>query len=179
MLDLETRLLNEQYGCRYSTLMPVTVFGPNDNFDLESGHVIGALIHKCFLAKKENKPLEVWGSGQAVRQFVFAKDVAKLLVLALNSFQGPETIVVAPDSGITIRELALKIAKVMDFKGEIRFNPDKPEGQYKRVVQSSVFPRTFPDFRFTPLEEGLHETVQWFTQYQASLDFSAKKAVNK
>ena len=162
MLDVQTRVLYQQDGCPFSTLTPVTMYGPNDNWDLEEGHVIGSLIHKCFLAKEEAKALEVWGSGKAVRQFVFSSDVARILLQALESFHGPQTVVMTPDSGITIAELAKLIAETMSFKGPLLFNADRPEGQRVRVIQSRKFSSQFPGFRFTPLEEGLKETVEWY-----------------
>ena len=89
------------------------MYGPNDNFDLDDGHVIGSLIHRCWLAKREKTPLVVWGSGEAVRQFVFAKDVARLMVAALTTETTPETVIIAPDAGVTIRMLAQLIAKTI------------------------------------------------------------------
>lgn len=165
MLDIQTRLLWGQYGSKFSSLTPVTLYGPNDDWDLEGGHVVASLIHKCLLAQAHNKPLEVWGSGQAVRQFVFAPDMARLLLKALDSFSGPDTVVVAADLGITIAALARFIAKVMNFQGPIVFNPERPEGQKVKVIQSHRFSRDFPGFTFTPLEEGLRVTTQWFSEH--------------
>ena len=165
MLDVQTQLLWEQYGCKFSTLTPVTMYGPNDNWDLEGGHVIGSLIHKCFLAKQLNKSFEVWGSGKAVRQFVFSSDVARILLQALDAFEGPGTVIVAPDSGIAIAELAKIIAQAMKFRGEIVFNTHRPEGERIKVIQSREFSHRFPDFTFTPLEEGIRVTVDWFLEH--------------
>ena len=164
MLDIQTKLLAEQYDCQFSTITPVSIYGPQDNWDLEEGHVIGSLIHKCFLAKQHHKALEVWGSGEAVRQFVFAEDVARVLLKALDSFNGPDTVIVAPDSGVKIAELARLIARVMKFDGSIVFNPAMPEGERIRVMQSHRFSRHFPEFAFTSLEEGLSVTTEWFNR---------------
>jgi len=165
MLDVQTRLLWEQYGCQFSTITPVTLYGPYDDWGLETGHVISSLIHKCFLAKQQGKALEVWGSGRAVRQFVYSADVARILLQALGSFHGPETMIVAPDSGITIADLARLIAEVMRFEGPIVFNSKMPEGERIKVVQSQRFSVQFPGFTFTPLEEGLRETAEWFCEH--------------
>lgn len=165
VLDIQTKLLWEQHSCRYSTLTPVTMYGPNDNWDLEEGHVAGSLIHKCFLAKQQKKALEVWGSGRAVRQFVYSLDVARLLMQALDSWKGPETVIVAPDSGITIAELARLIAQAMKFDGPLVFNPNKPEGQQARVLRSRNFTRYFGSFAFTSLADGLKETAEWFSAH--------------
>lgn len=164
MLALHTKLLREQYGCDYSTITPVTLFGPNDNFSLEEGHVVGALIHKCYLAKKENKPFEVWGSGESIRQFVYSFDVAKILLKLLNdtnSLKG-DTLIVNMDSGITIKELAQMITKVIQFEGPLVFNKNFPEGNKKRVLESLYFGNYFSDFKFTNMEQALSQTVKWF-----------------
>lgn len=169
MLDVQTRLLWAQYGCQFSTITPVTMYGPNDNWDLEEGHVIGSLIHKCFLAKRNGEPLQVWGSGRAVRQFAYSVDVARLLVKALNHYEGPETVIVAPDEGITIHDLVNLIAKVMQFGGRILFDPSKPEGQLTKIVKSIGFSSRFPDITFTSLTEGLEMTVKWFVENYSGL----------
>jgi len=163
VLDVQTQLLSRQYGSQFSTLAPVTLYGPHDNCDLDGGHVIGSLIHKCFLAKQENKPFEVWGSGNATRQFLYSFDLAKILLKELDSFDGPETTVIAPNDGIAIRDLAHLIAQAMNFSGPIIFDSTKPEGQLVKVLKSNRFSRRFPDFSFTSLEDGLKATAEWFS----------------
>ena len=162
MLDIQTQLLHEQYGCRFSTVTPVTMFGPDDNWDLENGHVAGAMIHRCFLAKQRNTSLEVWGSGRAVRQFVYSLDVARILIRCLEIFNGPGTMILAPDAGMAIKDLALQVAAALDFQGAIHFDETKPEGQLRRVMKSVVFSKLFPDFKWTPFQEALASTVSWF-----------------
>lgn len=165
ILDVHTRLLYKQHGCEYSSISPVAMYGPKDNWDLDEGHVIGSLIHRCFLAKQQDKPLEVWGSGNAVRQFLYSFDAAKILLEELNHFHGPETIITAPETTITIRELVTLIAQTMKFEGPIVFNRTKPEGELIRVMKSNRFGRLFPNFSFTPLEEGLRTTIEWFCNH--------------
>ena len=164
MLDIHTQLLWKQYGCQFSTITPVTLYGPNDNWDMDEGHVVGALIHKCYRAKKESKPFEIWGSGNAIRQFIYSLDVARILLRTLDFFHGPDTFMIAPDEGISVRTLAFEIAQVMEFHGSIVFDSSKPEGQLRRQVQSHKFANIFPHFEFTPLQEGLRETVRWFLE---------------
>lgn len=161
-LDIHTRLLWQQYGCEYSSVTPTIMYGPNGNWDLEEGHVVDSLIHKCFLAKQQGKPLEVWGTGTAVRQFVYSFDVARILLQALDFFHGPKTTIVAPDDSITIRDLASLIARAMKFDGPIVFDSTKPEGQLIRIMKSDRFSDLFPNFSFTSLEEALKTTVEWF-----------------
>ena len=162
LLDIHTRLLARQYGAQFSTVTPVTMYGPHDNWDVEDGHVVGALIHKCALARQEKSALPVWGTGQAVRQFVFSEDVARVLVEELNQFHGPETMIMAGDEGISIQKLAGTIAEVMDFRGPILYDSQKPEGERMRVLKSGIFGRRYPGFKFTPLKEGLGQTVEEF-----------------
>ena len=162
VLDVHTRLLWKQHGCEYSSISPVAMYGPNDNWDLNEGHVIGSLIHRCFLAKQQDKPLEVWGSGNAVRQFLYSFDAAKILLETLNTFHGAETVITAPETTITIRELVMLIAQTMKFEGSIVFNRAKPEGELIRVMKSNRFHNFFPNFSFTPLENGLRTTIEWF-----------------
>ena len=167
MLELQTRLLCEQYGVRFTTITPMTLYGPHDNWDLEEGHVAGALIHKCFLAKQAGKSFEVWGSGRAVRQFVYAPDIARLLLELLEKEdEEPETMIAAMDEGMTIAGLARKIADAMEFRGPVVFDAAKPEGELRRVLKSSRFQERFPHFHFTSFEEGLTETIQWFSDNQ-------------
>lgn len=164
MLELQTRLLREQYGCGFSTVSPATLYGPNDNWDLENGHVVGALIHKCFLAKARNGSLEVWGSGRAVRQFAYSYDVARVILALLEAPEPPESLIVVPDGGVTIRDLAHAVAAAVGFQGPVAFDASKPEGQLVRVMRSERFSEIFPDFRFTPLATGLGHAASWFAE---------------
>jgi GDP-L-fucose synthase len=178
MLDVHTRLLWKQHGCRFSTIAPVTMYGPRDNFDLEDGHVIGALIHKMVMAKETGATVEVWGGGQAVRQFVYAKDVARVLLAELDSFEGPETLIVAPDQGVTIRALVGQIAQAIQFIGSIIFDRSKPEGVLVKRVKSIRFESRYPGFSFTPMEVGLAETVAWFRQHGPMAFHQAARTYN-
>lgn len=164
LLDVHTRLLSKQYAVHYSTIAPVTMYGAHDNWELEEGHVVASLIRKALTARERRQPLEVWGSGQAVRQFVYARDVARLLLQAVEGYRVPETLVVAADRGITIRELVEMVVKVTGFDGEVRFDTTRPEGQRLKVVLSNKFQSYFQDFQFTSLENGLRETVAAIAQ---------------
>ena len=165
VLDVHCRLVKKQHGLEFGTITPATMFGPYDNFDLEEGHVIGALIHKCLTAKVASAEFEVWGDGTAVRQFVYAPDVAKVLADLLHRKE-TGTIIVAPDEGITIKALAETIARIVDFKDPIKYDHSRPAGLQKKVMQSECFSRIFPAFHFTPLEEALSATVDWFRKSQ-------------
>lgn len=167
-LDLHVRLVAQEENLLWSSLTPVTMYGPHDNVDLDTGHVIGSLVHRCWLAKRDESELTVWGSGQAIRQFVYVDDIARLLLLTLDRDSTAETVIVAPDHGITIYSLAQSVARAMDYKGPIRFDTSQPEGVRVKRLQSGRFKQVFPGFSFTPFMEGLHATVDWFlsTQHQ-------------
>ena len=165
MLEIQSRLISKQYGFEYSTLTPVTMFGPHDNFNLETGHVVASLIHRCFDAKRTGGALKVWGSGLAVRQFVYVKDVARLLCDWIQQGSYHESVIMTPDEGITIRDLAFRIAEAIDFNGAIHFDTSCPEGQKIRRLTSSRFRKLFPVYQFTAFKIALQETVSWYAGY--------------
>lgn len=160
MLDVHARLLREQYGCRFTTVAPVTMYGPHDNFDPMTGHVVGSLIRKCYEAKTTGAPFLVWGTGRAIRQFIYAPDVAAWLLRALRDDQAPETVILAPDDGVTIGELAGLIAEAMGYPGEPAFDCSKPEGVLIKRIRSRYV--ADKPGAFTPLKQGIRATVQWY-----------------
>jgi GDP-L-fucose synthase len=162
-LDLSCRLHAEQYGCRFSTLAPVTIYGPHDHFGSPDAHVVAALISRAEDARQTGTPLDVWGTGEAVRQFVYVDDVARLLVAALGAFEDAGTVIVTPDEGLTIGDLARRIAARIGFDGPVLFTGDM-EGQRFKRLRSARFDRQFPSFDFTALDDGLAATVAWFRQ---------------
>jgi GDP-L-fucose synthase len=167
MLDIHARLLREQYGCKYSTVTPVTMYGPYDNFDPETGHVVGALIRKCHHAMTTGAPFDVWGAGHVIRQFVYAPDVANWLIREIGRDQGPGTAIVAPDKGVSIFDLAHLIARTMGYPGEPRFDATKPEGVAIKRLRSRRLVGAGSEFTFTSLEQGMRATVQWFLDHEA------------
>ncbi len=168
LLDLHVRLAAREEGLCWTTLTPVTMYGPHDSFDPERGHVVGSLIRRCWEAHTKGTPYVVWGSGLAVRQFVFVDDVARLALEAVAVDLPPETTIVAPDAGVTIRTLAETIAQAMGYEGPILFDRSQPEGVLVKRLQSETLIRRFPAYWFTPLQVGIEATVRWFrTQHLA------------
>lgn len=165
MLDLHTRLVAKEGGWKWTTLTPVTLYGPQDSFDPERGHVVASLISRCWAAKTTGTPLVAWGSGRAVRQFVFVDDVAKIAVDAIERNLDSTTTIITPDGGITIRALAETIASVMGYTGPIVFDSTQPEGVLVKRLHSRTFASLFPDYRFTNLKQGLEVTVRWFINH--------------
>ncbi|MFO0707405.1 MAG: NAD-dependent epimerase/dehydratase family protein [Nitrospira sp.] len=167
VLDLHVGLAAKDAGLAWNSLTPVTMYGPYDSFDLESGHVVGALIRRCHEAQRTGSPFTVWGSGQAIRQFVYVDDVARLALRALEGAWGHGTTIVTPDEGISIADLADTIGRVMGYPGPIVFDTAQPEGVTVKRVQSTTFGERFPGVRFTSLDDGLAETVRWFLSREA------------
>jgi GDP-L-fucose synthase len=162
MADIQIRAYREQYGLNYKCVIPTNIYGTNDNFNLEDGHVLPSLIHKCYLAKLNNTPFEVWGSGKPLREFIFNKDVAELTKWVLDNYNESEPIILSTSEEISIKEVVDIIVELMDFKGEVIFNTSKPDGQFRKPSDNSKIKKYLPDFKFTPLYDGLKETIEWF-----------------
>ena len=167
MADIQIRAYKEQYGLNYISVIPTNIYGPNDNFNIKNGHVLPSLIHKCYLAKKNNTDFEVWGSGTPLREFIYSKDVAKICKLLLERYNGEEPIILSSSIEYSIKQIVEIIVKLMDFKGNIKWLSNKPDGQYRKPADNSKLLSIIPDFKFTPIEVGLKETINWFiTNYE-------------
>ena len=167
MADVQIRAYKEQYGLNYTSVIPTNIYGPNDNFNIENGHVLPSLIHKCYLAKKNNTDFEVWGSGTPLREFIYSKDVAQICKLLLEKYDGEEPIILTSSIEYSIKQIVEMIVSIMDFKGNIKWLSNKPDGQYRKPADNSKLLSIIPDFIFTPIEIGLKETINWFiTNYE-------------
>lgn len=162
MLDIQARAYREQYGMNIANVIPTNIYGPNDNFNLEKGHVIPSLINKCYLAKKNNTDFIIWGSGKPLREFIFTKDIAILTTWALENYNEEEPIIFSTSEEISIKDIALLIAKYMKFDGNIIFDKTKSDGQYRKPSSNKKLMSYLPNFKFTSIEDGLKETIEWF-----------------
>jgi GDP-L-fucose synthase len=155
----------EQYGLNGVYLMPVNLYGPGDNFDLESSHVVPALIRKCeeALATGAGK-VECWGTGSASREFLYVDDCADAIVAATQRYDGPAPVNVGASSEITIRELTELIARLTGFEGRLAWDPTKPDGQPRRMLDTSRAREEFGFSASTPLEQGLQRTIAWYRE---------------
>jgi GDP-L-fucose synthase len=152
-----------QYGLNGAYLMPVNLYGPGDNFDLESSHVIPALIRKCEEARLAGRDQVVcWGTGSASREFLYVDDCADAIVAATERYDEPEPINIGAHSEITIRDLTELIARLTGFEGELAWDSSKPDGQPRRCLDTSRATELLGFTASTPLEEGLRETIAWF-----------------
>lgn len=162
MTDVQIRAYREQYGLNYVSVIPTNIYGPNDLFDLENGHVVPSLIHRCFLAREQKIDLEVWGSGKPLREFIFSEDVAKLSVWALEEYNEEEPIIFSTSEETSIKDLVEMIAELLNFKGNIKWLTDKPDGQFRKPSDNSKVKELLPSFQFTTIYEGLKKTIDWF-----------------
>ena len=162
MADVQIQAYREQYGVNYFSVIPCNIYGPGDNYDLENGHVIPALIHKFYLAKERNEDVTIWGSGNPLREFIFSKDVAKLVELLYDNYDSGVPVILSTGEEVSIGDVVSMIAEIFEFKGKIIFDKDKPEGQFRKPSDNSIIKEMFPDFKFTPIKEGLRESVEWF-----------------
>jgi GDP-L-fucose synthase len=162
MVDVQIRAYKEQYGLNYKTVIPSNIYGPNDNYDLVNGHVLPSLIHKCYLARENKTPLTIWGSGKPLREFIFSKDVAKLTEWVLHNYNENEPIILSTSEEVSINDVVGIIVELMNFKGDVIFDSSKPDGQFRKPSDNSKIKSYLPDFKFTPLYEGLKETIEYF-----------------
>ena len=164
MSDIQIRAYREQYGLNYTSVIPCNIYGPNDNFSLEHGHIIPMLMHKLYLAQQNNTDFVVWGSGKPLREFIFSKDVAKLAEWALHNYNESEPIILSTSNEISIKDLVDLLVKEFEFKGKVIFDDSKPDGQYRKPSDNSKLKSYLPNFQFTLIEDGLKETVKWFKE---------------
>ncbi len=163
MLEVQSRAYRDQYDCNFVTVIPCNIYGPNDNFSMDSGHVIPSLIHKCYLARENGTDLEVWGTGRPYREFIYSKDVAEAAVWALDNYDDPEPLIISPNEEISIATLASAICYRMGFKGRIVFN-QKMDGQMRKPSDNSKLLSLMGDYKFVPIEIGLTKTIEWFEE---------------
>lgn len=170
MLEVGSRALKQQYNINSSCVIPCNLYGEHDNYNLQSGHVIPSLIHKCWIAKNTNSTLEIWGSGKAEREFIYVNDFAKIIdELMHQKAYVQDTMIISPENTHTIEEIVYYIVKIFNFKGNVFFDKTKPEGIIKKNSNNSIFRKYFKDFKFTDLEIGLSNNIEFFIKNYESL----------
>ena len=163
MLLVQGQAYREQYGMNVIYLIPVNLFGPGDNFDPKSSHVIPALIKKCVDARDAGEAeIEVWGTGNASREFIYVDDAAEGIVLGAERYDAPEPVNLGVGAEITIRELVELIARLVGFKGTLRWDASRPDGQPRRALDTSRAREAFGFVATTSFEEGLRKTIDWY-----------------
>jgi GDP-L-fucose synthase len=167
MIEIHCRVYKEQYGDDFICITPTNIYGPYDNFDLENGHVLPSLIHKCYLAKQKNEKFIIRGTGKPLRQFIFSEDLARLIIIVLERNITDSNIIlsVSENQENSIEEVARIIAKKYDYEHMIEFDSSYSDGQYKKTVTNEKLRNLLGyDFNFTSLEEGISTTIDWFIE---------------
>jgi GDP-L-fucose synthase len=168
MLLVQLQAYREQYGFNGIYLTPVNLYGPRDNFDLESSHVIPALIRKCIEAKQTDAPeIVAWGTGNATREFLYVEDAAEAIVLAAEKYSKPDLVNLGSGEEISVRDLLEMIRTMVGTTALVRWDHSKPDGQPRRSLDTSRAVEEFGWRAKTSLRDGLKETIEWFTASRA------------
>jgi GDP-L-fucose synthase len=166
-LLVQCQAYRQQYGMNAIYLLPVNLYGPRDNFDYESSHVIPALIRKCVEAVEEGRPeITLWGDGTPTREFLYVADAAEGILAATEKYNGPEPVNLGSGVEIGIRDLAEKIARMVGFHGNIRWDASQPNGQPRRCLDVTRAEREFGFRARTSFDEGLRSTIEWYKVHQ-------------
>jgi GDP-L-fucose synthase len=180
MMLVQSQAYREQYGFPSIYLLPVNLYGPRDNFDLQTSHVIPALIRKCLEAVETGAERVVcWGSGKATREFLHAADCAEGILLAAERYDSPEPVNLGAGFEISIRDLATLIARLTGFEGELVWDPAQPDGQPRRCLDVT---RAFREFGFQArisFEEGLRETIEWYREERRRTSAAASPVIDR
>ena len=170
-LLVQSQAYRDEYGFNSLYLLPVNLYGPGDNFDPASSHVIPALIKKIVEAKEQrHTAVEVWGTGRATREFLYVEDAAEGIVLAAERYEGTEPVNLGSGMEISIRELAELIARIVGFDGRLVFDVSKPDGQPRRALDVSRAEQWFGFRATTPFEAGLRQTIAWYLANRERLE---------
>jgi GDP-L-fucose synthase len=162
MADIQIKAYNQQYGLNYFSVLPCNMYGPNDNYNLETSHVIPSLIHKAYLAKINNTNINVWGSGKSLREFIFSKDVADISQILIKDYKDIKPILLSTGNEISIEEIITIICDIIKFKKNIVFDKSKPEGVFRKPSDNTYLKSIIGDYKFTSIEKGLEETIEYF-----------------
>jgi GDP-L-fucose synthase len=176
MLLVQAQAYRQQYGFNAIYLLPVNLYGPRDNFDLKSSHVIPALIRKCIEAREDGQSrILAWGTGAASREFLYVRDGAEGIVAAAERYNKPEPVNLGSGEEIRIRELAGLVAELCEFKGTIEWDLAQPDGQPRRCLDIERARREFAFRASTDLRTGLRETIEWYENARRENRMSAER----
>ncbi|WOO80175.1 GDP-L-fucose synthase [Vanrija pseudolonga] len=168
LVDVQNRAYREQYGDVFTAVIPTNVFGPGDNYNLDAAHVLPALMHKCYIAQRDGTRFVISGSGRPLRQFIYSRDLARLIVWALNSYTKVEPLILSPPENdeVSILDAALAVMTAMSYEGEYVQDTSKSDGQYRKPASNAKLVAELAkqglEFEFTPFQEALQESVDWF-----------------
>jgi len=163
LLDIQCQAYRQQYNSPFVCIIPTNIYGPHDNFSLEDGHVIPALIHQCWIAKQSGNPFVVRGTGTPLRQFILSTDLATIIMQVLEHKDNPERVIIASKEEVSIKQVAEYIANGFDYNKNMVFDTTYSDGQYKKTADASVVEKLIHPI-WTPLQEGITKTVEWFNE---------------
>ena len=161
MVHIMGKSYRKQYDSNFVTVIPCNAYGPSDNYNLYTSHAIPAIIHKCHLAKKNKTDLILWGTGKPYREFIYSKDLGYLAKWALENYDDSAPLILSVDEETNMHVLAEEICRQMHFAGNIIYN-QQMEGQFRKPSDNSRLRELLPNFKFTSIEEGLRESIDWF-----------------
>jgi GDP-L-fucose synthase len=166
MIDVLNRCYKDEYGSNFTSIIPTNIYGPHDNYSIQDGHVIPGLIHKCYIAKRDNTDFTIWGSGSPLRQFIYSEDLAELTIWTMRNYHSPDPIIlsVGEEAEVSIADVALMVAKAMDFKGKVVFDTTKSDGQFKKTASNKKLMGLYPEYKFTSMEKGIDDSCKWFME---------------
>ncbi len=170
ILDIHSKAYRENYNSNFICVIPTNIYGKHDNYSLEDGHVIPALIHRCYLSKKNNENFVVKGTGKALRQFIYSEDLAKLMLWSLLFYNKKENIILSnsPENEVSIKTIATLIAKEFNYEDKIVFDSNYSDGQYRKTADNkkllNMLNETEKTIQFTEIEQGIKKSVAWFIE---------------
>jgi GDP-L-fucose synthase len=159
--DIQIEIYNKNFGFNYTSLIPTNIFGENDNYNLNFGHVIPSLIHKCYESKKTNTPFIVWGDGTPIREFIYSNDLAKICLDILSIDNLPQKIVTSNSIPISINQVVNKICEIFEYNNLI-WDTSKPNGQLIRTTDNKLLKNILPNFNFEDFDTSLSNSIKWF-----------------
>jgi GDP-L-fucose synthase len=169
MLLVQAQAYRQEYGFNAIHVLPVNMYGPGDNFDERTSHVIPALIRKCFAAlDRHDDAIVCWGDGSATREFLYVEDCVEAILLAAERYGAADPVNIGTGAEISIRDLVTMIADISGFTGEIRWDRSKPNGQPRRCLDTARAARCFGFRARTPFAEGLRRTIAWYREHKSA-----------
>ncbi|XP_066153607.1 GDP-L-fucose synthase [Euwallacea fornicatus] len=165
LIDVMNRAYHEQHGCTFTSVVPCNVFGPHDNYNPQSSHVIPGLIKKLHdIISEDGVTFTVMGTGKPLRQFIYSLDLAKLFIWVLREYNETDPIILSVDeeAEVSIKDLAEELVKAFNFQGNVVFDTTKSDGQFKKTASNKKLRKYLPDFQFTPFSQAIQESVDWY-----------------
>lgn len=164
MLDVGSRSYRQQWGCNFITVVPNNLYGPHDNYDLNNGHVIPSLIRKFYEAQLASTDVTIWGSGHPLREFTFSEDAARVIWWCAENYNEPEPINIGNTEEVSIGDVAREIGRIIGFKGQIKFDTSKPEGQFRKPTSNKKLRDFGCEVKYTTLSDGLESSIEFFVK---------------